>query len=222
MPGMMFRGSGRSPLATCSLRALERLYLRAILFLLTCCLAMSPKAAMAEDSFPTQPTAEVKISRGWYGWQIMLADLGAISSLWVGGILTGNSRAFAFVPIAGGVGFYAGGPLVHAAHSNGGGAGKSLLLRFLIPVGGAALGVGIGALMDSGQRRSDCSEGCAKAFLGIAGFGAGMLGAMVTDWATAREPMRALPPASNASSTAWSPTLVVTRQSAGAGIVVRF
>ncbi len=185
-----------------------------------CCLAIPPARAMAEDSVGARTPADVQPKGDWYGWQIMLADLGAITTLSVGGVLTGNSSSFAFIPITGGAAFYAGGPLVHVAHRNGQAATKSLLLRLLVPIGGAALGVGAGALFDS--RHQDCSEGCAKIFLGIAGFGAGMLGAMGTDWVTAREPMPALRIASDAAAPSWAPTLAVTRQGAGVGMMFRF
>ncbi len=197
--------------------------MRSTSLLLACCLAISPNAARtAEPSSASPPSESVKTSGEWYGWQIMLTDLGVIGALLVGGVLTGNSSAFAFIPVIGGVAFYAGGPVVHAAHRNGSGAANSLWLRILVPIGGAALGVGIGALIDAGQRRSDCGEGCGKFVLSVAGFGAGMLGAMATDWVTAREPIRAEAPRAVAAKPAWSPTLVVTQHSAGAGIVLRF
>ena len=177
---------------------------------------------MAEDPAGARAVVDVHATGGWYGWQILLADLGAITTLSVGGALSSHSSSFAAFSVAGGVVFYAGGPLVHVAHHSGPAAVRSVLLRLLVPIGGAALGLGVGALIYSGQPRSDCSEGCAKSVLGIMGFGAGMLGAMATDWIIAREPIGALPGSSEATASSWTPTLVLTREGAGAGIVVRF
>lgn len=188
---------------------------------LICCLAIAPARAMAEDPVAARTSVDVRPKGDWYGWQIMLADLGAISTVYVGGALAVDSSSFVFIPITGGLAFYAGGPLVHVAHGNGQSATKSFLLRLLVPIGGAALGVAAGALIDA-RHHSDCSEGCARVDLGVGGFGAGMLGAMATDWITAREPMPALRIAPEATAPSWAPTLAVTHQGAGVGMMFRF
>jgi hypothetical protein len=189
---------------------------------LNLCLAVGGNAVAAEDLRLHNTSPEVEGSRNWYGWQIMLADFGVIAALAGGAALTSNSSAFAFVPITGGVGYFGGGPLVHVAHGNGERAVKSLMVRLVAPLGGASVGWGIGNLLDSAQHhRSDCAEGCARLALGIAGFGAGMLGAMVIDWVTAREPE---PPAtrSSAGEPIWAPVFVLGSRTRGAGIAIHF
>jgi hypothetical protein len=61
----------------------------------------------------------------------MLADVGVIGALGAGGALTSTSTGFAIIPIVGGAAYFAGGPLVHLAHSDRRGAGNSLMLRLL-------------------------------------------------------------------------------------------
>jgi hypothetical protein len=80
---------------------------------------------------------------------------------------------------------------------------------------------GVGALALSGAHRGEeCSYACGVALFGAAGFGLGMLGAMVTDWVTAREPAR--PAAAEPGGRAWAPVLVLGPRIKAAGVLVRF
>lgn len=205
--------------ATQATRCIARRHSAALLLF---SLAVGLKAGAAEVS-PARPSpAEVHATGEWYGWQIMLADLGVIGALAGGGVLSSVSRDFAFIPIIGGVGYFAGGPLVHLGHGNPGGATKSLLLRLAVPFGAAALGVGVGALASKDTRSYECPRGCAVLLSATFGFGLGMLGAMVTDWVTASEPVRPGSRGSAASEPVWVPVLVLGSQGSGGGVVVRF
>ena len=90
-----------------------------------------------------------------------------------------------------------------------------------MPVGGLAVGAGLGALLDSGHpRHSDCN-GCAVWGLGLVGFGTGMLAAMVTDWVLAREPEKTVPRGVGLSEPSWTPVVVMAPRPS-VGLVVRF
>ncbi len=183
------------------------------------CLASPWTADADQGQSNVEPLERTKPIGTWYGWEIMLADLGAAGAMAGGGVLTGNSSAFAFIPITGGLAYYTGGPIVHLAH--GGGAAGSLVRRLLMPVGGLAVGGGLGALLDSGSRHGDCSEGCALIGLGLLGFGTGMVAAMVTDWVVAREPEKTVPRGAGLSEPSWTPVVVMAPKPS-VGLVVRF
>lgn len=183
------------------------------------CLASPWKADADQNESTGERRERTKTSGNWYGWEIMLADLGAASAMVGGGVLTGKSGAFVFIPITGGLAYYTGGPLIHLTHANG--AVGSLLRRLLLPVGGLALGAGVGALVDASQRRRDCGEGCGAFVLGLVGFGTGMLGAMVTDWVVAREPEKTVSGVVGRSEPSWTPVVVIAPRP-NVGLVVRF
>jgi hypothetical protein len=158
----------------------------------------------------------------WYGWQIMLADLGAIGALVGGGAATAESSGWAFIPIAGGAGYFAGGPLVHLAHGNGDRAAKSLLWRILAPTIGAAFGAGLAAGLTTGKPSgSECPRACGIELAAVFGFGAGMLPAMFIDWASAREALLVTPSSAD-GRLSWAPVLALGPRGKGAGVVVRF
>jgi hypothetical protein len=182
-------------------------------------LALGSIPARAEEiSVPSEP--QNRTSGEWYGWQILLSDTAAIGLLVGGGFLTGNSSSFAFVPIAGGVLYYSGGPLIHVAHFVSGAARGSFLRRLLVPLVPAAVGVGIGAAVGSSSSNADCGKGCAAFLLGAGGFGLGMLGAMGYDWVTATEPAK--PSADALGDTGWTPMLAVGGRGLGVGLAMRF
>jgi hypothetical protein len=192
--------------------------------LLTLCVAFVTTTAVAEEHSADTNSTDVTAKGAWYGWQIMLADLGVIAMLAGGGVATGSSSSFAFIPIIGGVTFYADGPLIHLGHGNSAGVRRSLLLRGLVPLGVAALGAGVGAVLAAGQRShsEECNVGCAAGITATIGFGAGMLGAMIADWATAREPVFPAQVAQQATEPLWTPMVMLTPRGGGAGVVVRF
>ncbi len=150
----------------------------------------------------------------WYGWQVFLADAASVGTLCLGA----SVKSWPVV-VTGSVGWLAGGPAVRALHGDPG-AGWSLGRRLLLPLGGALIGFGVGALADAGGRsHSDCAEGCAALFLGVAGELAGATVAMVYDWVAAQEPA---PPVPREGSRTWAPVIVATRQMKGVGVALRF
>ena len=114
--------------------------------MLTLALGTGSIAAHAEGEVARFEPENSQNRGDWYGWQILLADAGVVGLLVGGGYLTGHSSAFAFVPITGGVLYYSGGPLIHAAHRIPGAATSSLLRRLFVPLAPAAVGAAIGAL----------------------------------------------------------------------------
>jgi hypothetical protein len=127
-----------------------------------------------------------------FGWQVALVDAGAIALIVGGGALTSTATGFAILPAIGGALYFAGGPLTHTLHHDQGGAWRSVLLRVGIPIASAGVTAGLSALMTSGGQSDVCyphdQRTCAALFGGLVGFGAGMIGAMVADWVTARAP----------------------------------
>ena len=83
---------------------------------------------IAPTIVPPASVAESGTITSWYGWQIVLADLGTLA-------IAAATRQPGV-----GVGLVVTGPIAHLAHGHGGRAVGSLLLRGLLPVGGAALG----------------------------------------------------------------------------------
>lgn len=125
------------------------------------------------DSEPTR--------RQWYGWQNLLVDAGSIVVFAVGADADSGSL------MALGVGgYFAGGPIVHAAHGHGGKAWGSFGLRAGMPLGGALIGAGIGAAAEGDCDGDFCGLGAAI-FAGV-GLVLGMAGAITIDAAAvARE-----------------------------------
>jgi len=157
----------------------------------------------------------------WYGWQILVTDLGALGLIAGGIALTSNSTSFVFIPVIGGVTYLADAPTIYGLHGDTSRIPGSLLRRILLPAAGAGVGVGLGALVDSGSGRTDCSEGCAAIALGVVGFGIGVLSAMIVDWVSASEPDRAAPPVAATGET-WAPVVVVGSRSQSVGLLMRF
>ncbi len=164
-----------------------------------------------------------------FGWQVAAVDLGVVALAATGGALAARSSGFAVLPALAGVGYFAGGPLVHAAHGDGDGAWTSLGWRVIAPVtlGGAAAGVA--ALATTDGRSDICSSrrACAALFWGAAGFGAGMIAAMVHDWATAREPAAAAAARGTGVATphravSWIPIVSASPEAAAVGLAARW
>ena len=186
----------------------------------TCLLGSRATAAPADDPIPASSAPPRFIRGEWYGWQIMLTDLGAIGLLAGGAALTSDSSAYAFLPIVGGVTYLADAPIVYAAHGDAARIPWSLTRRILIPVALFGVGYGIGAAAINSSE--DCSKSCAGALFGTIGAGIGMLGAMIYDWATAREPDRAAATTAAASGLVWAPILVLGPRGQEIGVVMRF
>ncbi len=158
-----------------------------------------------------------------FGWEVAAVDASAIALGAVGGLLTSRTTGLAVLPALGGAAYFAGGPLVHVAHHDPRGAWGSLAWRILAPValGGAAAGVAALATPDGPTDLCSSRTVCAAALVGAAGFGAGMMVAMVHDWATAREPAPARSAATASSGTprvAWTPLVAAGPHGATLGL----
>ena len=123
----------------------------------------------------------------WYGWQILLVDLASTAAIVGGSVAAQDGGTAIAIPIVGGAGYLAGGPLVHLAHGEGDRATRSALLRAFVPLGVGALGAGLGALSAGSGSNEICASkrACGAAFGALLGVSAGMLTAMVADWVTA-------------------------------------
>ncbi len=143
----------------------------------------TPRLAAGEDA------------RGpWFGWQVMLVDVGATALIAGGGALTSTSSGFAVLPILGGVTYLGGGPLVHALHDDPGGSARSIALRVGVPIATGGIFAGLAALTASSETSDICyphsERTCAAIYGAAVGIGVGMIGAMVVDWITSSEPAR--------------------------------
>lgn len=147
---------------------------------------LAPSRHRAEEQEPPRPGA-------WYGYEILVADLSAVAFMTAGvwaGSRTDSAAVGAVLAVPGALLYLGGGPAVHLfGHDRPAAAGRSALLRLLVPVGGALALGGIAAASTRPGTSDICTDrrACAAAFGGVAGFGLGMLGAMVADWVTARE-----------------------------------
>jgi hypothetical protein len=151
--------------------------------------------------------------RRWYGYQTLATDLVSLGAI-AGAAATGDGNAPKILAGIGIAGYLLGGPLVHLAHGQSGNAGKSVAWRLLAPAGLTLVGVGFGALLDSG-RQKDCSEGCGKLFLGATGFTAGVAIAIIADAAfISHEPVPPLPRFSLAP--------ILSRDTRGLAFALRF
>jgi len=126
------------------------------------------------------PPAPVPVKR-WYGYQLMLAD-----AAWIGLAVASGPRGSLFA-----FGYLAAPPTIHGLHRNGTMAAVSPLLRVLIPV----LGAGIGVAAESCPAHDPNDENWE--FCGLrgtlAGLGIGMLVAMVADYSLAWEKVAPAP-----------------------------
>jgi hypothetical protein len=152
----------------------------------------------------------------WYGWQILIADAGALgfTALALGASAAHSSDAAALPPLAVAAGsFVFGGPVVHAVHGHWGKAGGSLALRVGLPLLGWLAGAGVG--QGSCHYNYD-HEGC---WVGYAALGllAGGVAAMIVDDALLGHERVTASPRSQAS-VAFTPS----RDGGGLSVVGRF
>jgi hypothetical protein len=154
---------------------------------------------------PPVPQASAEASR-WYGWQIMLADLGMVAAVAAGG---GTRTSWT----AGAAGYSLAGPAVHAMHRDGRAAAGSVLRRATFPLAAAALGAGAGAVVGCGAAGSSCGV-TGGAYVG---FAVGVVGAMVADWVLARDA-----PLASSGRIAWAPFLLAVGDARGVGVAGQF
>jgi hypothetical protein len=121
----------------------------------------------------------------WYGWQIALVDVAAVGSIvaWTK-VSSGKSSADAThappVLALGALTFVLGGPIIHSAVHHNPAAGRSLILRLLLPLGAGLIGGYVGG------------HGVGAAVGGAYGLALGGVAAMAIDWTSAREPTPAV------------------------------
>lgn len=191
--------------------------------LLALLFAPAARAESPEEPAPSSnPQPPPMVAGRWYGWQIMIADVGALGLIAGGIALTSNSSAFAFIPITGAVVYVADAPLIYVAHGDASRLPGSLFCRILFPLAGAGLFFGLGAIVDAANGSKGCSEGCAAIALMEIGFGIGVLVAMVYDWITAREPDRADLQTPAVRGVVWAPVVALGPTSQTVGVVLRF
>ncbi len=123
--------------------------------------AVAPFAAEVVAADPAKPTSEAprhapkggsephddrvleeRVTRTWYGWQILPGDGAAALSFILGlGLLDSNRSVGRPLMTLGEVIFLVNGPTVHALHDHAVKAVGSLGMRVLFPLGGHAIGV---------------------------------------------------------------------------------
>ncbi len=159
----------------------------------------------------------------WYGWQIALSDVAAAGSIAAASTASGPGQTGGSL-LSGGAAllYYGGGASIHFAHGRPGLAGRSFLMRLLLPPG---LGL-LGYFADGGGRPSGSETYFANGGGGLlAGLAFGTLLAVGIDWTTARETAavgRAAEAGTSDPPLAWGPTLAVGRRAARVGLALRF
>jgi hypothetical protein len=158
-----------------------------------------PAPALAPPFVQSPPPPPV--ATRWYGYQIMLSDALSVALLFTGAPgAWGGLASYAAAP-----------PIIHVVNGQYGLAVASPLLRLALPVAGAF----IGAKMESCTPNEFlCGLGGA-----VVGLGVGALAAMIVDWSLAWAPESAAPsspsPAEQHARPARSPRLALT----SAGVV---
>lgn len=194
--------------------------LRVVLVATLVACVSAPVVPVADDDTRAAPEST---ARNWYGWEIVAAD--ATSGLAVA-VAAGILRVdIGEAILIGGIGYLVGGPIVHLANGEGGGAARSLGLRLLLPVAVGALGAGIGALAAGDGRSVLCSSerACGALFGGIIGVGIAIPIAMAIDWGNASTSLPPSSPASTGSHEAsLTPLVVVTPDIKAMMLVGRF
>lgn len=175
-------------------------------FLLAFALAVFPAVgARADDAAPAAPPAApatvpvtAPVQRRWYGWELILGDLGAVAVTVAVGVPTRDAGAGL---ASGAVTYVLSGPAIHIANGNGLGAGLSLFMRAGLPV--------VGGLV--GSATCGCSNEYLEPFFAVViGGSLGILTASVIDaavlgWKPA-ETAPAMPVAPATSMLTWTPT----------------
>jgi hypothetical protein len=138
--------------------------------------AAAPTPALASVTLDAAPATATE----WYGWQPLLIDLSSIA-LVAAGVARGGTTSEA-TSIAGASLFTLGAPIVHLAHGHSGRAAGSVALRTLVPAGGLATGLLLGAALSSPGTAQDPLSKVDNMFGGaLLGGGAGVLAAMIVD-----------------------------------------
>ncbi len=120
------------------------------------------------------PALEARPPTPWYGWQLMLCDVGSLA---IAGVLRDNGGQVATL------GFLAGPALIHMAHDRGRAARLSLVLRSALPFVGAMGGMLVGAYVDDHSSRDPDSEGSSYWIMGLLlGMAGGEVTALVLDY----------------------------------------
>ena len=141
----------------------------------------------------------------WYGSQLMVSDLAAISLI-AAAVAINNGPAPVVLGSLGAATFLLVPPLLHLAHGSRHDAGVSFLIRAVPPLLGLAAGVLV-------ARNQDCSEGCSALVLPVVGLAGSAFG-MVVDWAAlSTEPKPRI---------SFAPVLGPSSRGAGAGLAFRF
>ena len=161
---------------------------------------LTPQIAKAD---PPEPA-----TRTWYGYQTLLTD-GAAVAMFAGGAATDHAALGAG---SGALTYFLAAPLVHLAHDNRSGAGKSLALRLLAPVGGALVGGTFGYAIEG---KGDYALLAPLLF----GIGGAMVGAGVASLVDAFAFARTKP---DASSITAIPSIALTPKGASIGLGGRF
>jgi len=152
-----------------------------------------------------------------FGGEVALADLASIGLVVAGGVLGGKTHSAVVgsgLAVPGAIGYLAGSAAIHLGHDDAPGAWRAGIVRIAAPAVGAAA---IYLLTTGDANQEDECNGCIRALKVSLGAGAGMLAAMIFDWATAVEPAR------NPSPSAVTIVPVITvGGTTGAGLWMRF
>jgi hypothetical protein len=142
-----------------------------------------PRVASAQEALRAAPADEAPSNEEsvavrprpaqWYGWQILLADTGVAGTLALSGATSSPGNGVLLGAAT--VGYLVDGPLIHAAHNQGGKVGYSLALRLLMPVAGVGIGI---AVASADTQSNEPLESLVDA---VIGFGFGMIAASVVD-----------------------------------------
>ncbi|HEY6458526.1 MAG TPA: hypothetical protein VIY73_00195 [Polyangiaceae bacterium] len=185
--------------------------------------ATSPSST-ASSASELVPDAPPPTERHWYGWETLLVDAGALTTMIAGAVAQSTAVGVT------GVTAYALGPsVVHAARGRGEAALVDASVRVLLPVFSATVGYAI----DVGTS-PPCAPDEILCLRGLGGLAAGLVvgyvGAVIIDASVLAwdrvplSPDRA-PAAEQPASAArirWAPTVGITQQGATAGVVGAF
>jgi hypothetical protein len=168
-------------------------------------------AAHAQTAPEPAPTPRVTTSQ-WYGWETLLVDGAALTTMIASGVRSNNGLA----PVGYGL-FVLGPPLVHVAHGHIGTGLADAGMRFLLPIAVGALGYAIDYSMSS------CND---QQWLCFRGLGGAVIGAFI-GYATAvtldaavlaREPVVRVPEKRvDSARVRWTPTLQLNQGGGASG-----
>jgi hypothetical protein len=148
-----------------------------------CALAVAMTAQIASAETGDAPPA-----RAWYGWQVLVVDVGLVVATAATAATLDGDGAGAVVLIGAG-GLVLSGPVIHSSHGRRDLAGRSLILRPLLPAVGAAAGFLVGGrAVDEPD-----DDGYGALFSGFLGFTAGLAVAEIIDMASGWEELPVVP-----------------------------